>query len=67
MYIVESKKIREQLEFRVKSLLAIGQEDIAMMIKDDVGKILQHEIFITVENNESIFADKINALKGKHL
>lgn len=65
MYIIEAKNIRDVLDFRIKSLRAIGQEDIAAMIYDDLQKIMQNEKFISCEYNESIFADKVNSVKAK--
>lgn len=52
MYIVESKYIRECLEFRIKSLDALDHGDIADFIREDLQKIMQHENYINKEDRK---------------
>lgn len=46
MYVVESKKVREALEFRKKSLRAIGMHSAADLLDLDIKEILSHEMYL---------------------
>jgi len=52
MYIVESKVIRETLEFRIKSLEAMGQKDSADFIREDLKSILRCEQYISCDKRD---------------
>lgn len=60
MYVIESKYIRDVLEFRIKSLKASGHEDIVDCIMCDIREITRHEIFIpNSTNTENIFVERV--------
>ena len=57
MYVIESKKVREALEFRKKSLRAIGMESAADLLDIDLKYLMSDEVFIDMPAKE---------YRGKH-
>ncbi len=63
MYAVESRNIREQLEFRIKSLRATNLGSIADLILYDLEKIMQNEIFVTINHNDTLYAERLRKIR----
>jgi uncharacterized protein YxjI len=57
MYVIESKKVREALEFRKKSLRAIGMHAAADLLDIDLKYLMSDEVFVEVTQKE---------YRGKH-
>lgn len=63
MNVVESKHVREIMNNRIKVLEANGQPYIAEQLIYDIGKIMQYETFISIDDRPTIRADRLGRIR----